>query len=48
MIIMKTKNDLDERVALVTGGDGGLGLAMALALREAGAQVIVCGRNQEN
>ncbi|STY29964.1 acetyoacetyl CoA reductase [Legionella wadsworthii] len=44
---MKTKNDLDKKVALVTGGDGGLGLAMALALRESGAQVIVCGRNQE-
>ncbi len=36
---------LAGRVALITGGNGGLGRVMALALREAGAQVIVTGRN---
>ncbi|CAM3064714.1 acetyoacetyl CoA reductase [Legionella steigerwaltii] len=44
---MNSKNDLNHCVALVTGGNGGLGLAMALALKQAGAQVIVCGRDQE-
>ena len=36
---------LDGRVALVTGGNRGLGLAMARALREAGAEVVVTGRD---
>ncbi|HHS8396304.1 TPA: SDR family NAD(P)-dependent oxidoreductase, partial [Legionella anisa] len=44
---MNSKNNLHHCVALITGGNGGLGLAMALALRKAGAQVIVCGRDQE-
>lgn len=38
--------DLAGKVALVTGGNGGLGLAMALALQGAGARVVVTGRNQ--
>ena len=38
---------LKGRVALITGGNGGLGRAMALAYREAGAQVVVTGRNPE-
>jgi 2-deoxy-D-gluconate 3-dehydrogenase len=36
---------LSGRVALVTGGNGGLGRALALALREAGASVTVTGRD---
>lgn len=36
---------LHGRLALVTGGNGGLGLAMARALRAAGASVVVTGRN---
>lgn len=36
--------DLGGRVALVTGGTRGLGLAIARALTAAGAQVVVCGR----
>ncbi|HHF7366807.1 TPA: SDR family oxidoreductase [Legionella bozemanae] len=44
---MSSKNNLNHCVALITGGNGGLGLAMALALRKAGAQVVVCGRDQE-
>ena len=36
---------LEGRVALVTGGNGGLGLAMASALADAGAEVAVTGRD---
>jgi 2-deoxy-D-gluconate 3-dehydrogenase len=38
---------LDGKVALVTGGNGGLGKAMAVALREAGARVAVTGRDPD-
>jgi short chain dehydrogenase len=37
--------DLSERVALVTGASRGLGLAMADALAEAGATVVLNGRD---
>jgi gluconate 5-dehydrogenase len=39
--------DLGGRAAIVTGGGGGLGLVFAEALAEAGANVVVCGRNGE-
>jgi 2-deoxy-D-gluconate 3-dehydrogenase len=38
---------LKGRVALVTGGNSGLGREMALAYRDAGAQVLVTGRNPD-
>ena len=38
---------LEGRVALVTGGNGGLGRAMALGMKHAEAQVVVTGRNPE-
>lgn len=37
--------DLGGRIALVTGGGSGLGLAMARGLAEAGARVVLNGRN---
>jgi 2-deoxy-D-gluconate 3-dehydrogenase len=40
--------DLSGKVALVTGGSRGLGKAIALALAENGAEVVICGRKQEN
>lgn len=40
--------DFAGKTALVTGGSRGLGLAIAAALAEKGAQVAICGRKQEN
>ena len=37
--------DLSGRVALVTGGNGGIGLGMALGFARAGASVAIAGRN---
>src|SRR5262245_17469986 len=37
--------DLTGKVALVTGGNGGIGLGMAAALAEAGADVCLWGTN---
>jgi 2-dehydro-3-deoxy-D-gluconate 5-dehydrogenase len=39
--------DLNGRVAIVTGGNGGIGLAMAKGLAEAGAAVLIGGRSVE-
>jgi 2-deoxy-D-gluconate 3-dehydrogenase len=38
--------DLSGKIAIVTGGNGGIGLGMARGLAEAGASVVIVGRNQ--
>lgn len=42
---MSSRFSLDGRTAMVTGGNGGLGLMIALGLRAAGARVTGAGRN---
>jgi 2-deoxy-D-gluconate 3-dehydrogenase len=39
--------DLTGKVAIVTGGNGGIGLGMARGLVSAGARVVVAGRNRD-
>jgi 2-deoxy-D-gluconate 3-dehydrogenase len=39
--------DLAGKVAIVTGGNGGIGLGMARGLAAAGARVVVAGRNAQ-
>ena len=38
--------DLSGRVALITGGNGGIGRGIALGLAGAGAAVAIFGRNE--
>src|SRR5262245_44017306 len=38
--------DLRDKVALITGGSKGLGKAMARGLAEAGADIVICSRNE--
>ena len=39
--------NLDKKVALITGGNGGIGYAMARAMGDAGANIIIAGRNKD-
>ena len=39
--------DLSGKVAVITGGNGGLGLGMAKALAQAGADICIVARNEE-
>ena len=40
--------DLTGRVALVTGGSKGLGFAMARSLAEAGADIVISSRHEDD
>jgi 2-deoxy-D-gluconate 3-dehydrogenase len=44
---MSSLFDLHGRVAIVTGGNGGIGLGMARGLAKAGASIVVAARNAE-
>jgi len=44
----KMSLDLSRKVALVTGASRGLGKAIAIAMARKGADVVICGRKQEN
>jgi len=39
--------DLSGKVAVVTGGNGGIGLGMARGLAAAGAKIMIAARNDE-
>ena len=41
------KNLLDGKIAIVTGGNGGIGLGIAEGFAEEGAKVIIASRNKE-
>jgi 2-deoxy-D-gluconate 3-dehydrogenase len=41
------KFSLKHKTAIVTGGNRGLGRTIALALAEAGADIVIVGRNEE-
>ena len=41
-------SELKDKIAVVTGGGTGIGRAISLALAEAGVNVVVASRNQEN
>lgn len=47
MATVKELMSLEGRVAVVTGGGSGLGLQMATALAEAGADIVICSRRAE-
>ena len=39
--------DLSGRVAIVTGGNAGIGLGIATGLAQAGAAIVIAGRRSE-
>src|SRR5262249_7528460 len=41
------RTDLKGKVAVVTGGNSGLGLAIAMALAQAGCHIVIGARNQK-
>ena len=46
-IVVVTMNNLSGKIAVVTGGNSGIGNATARKLKELGANVVITGRNPE-
>jgi 2-deoxy-D-gluconate 3-dehydrogenase len=44
--MQKSQFDLTGKVAIITGGNGGIGLGMARGLAGAGASIVIAGRNE--
>ena len=40
-------NEFNEKVALISGGSGGIGLSIAKSLKESGCDVVVAGTNEK-
>ncbi|WP_333504266.1 SDR family oxidoreductase [Limosilactobacillus vaginalis] len=47
-IPVSEKNILQDQVAFISGGDGGIGVAIAKSFLESGCRVIIGGTNKEN
>ena len=43
---VSTSKEFEEKVVLISGGSGGIGLAIAKSLQEAGAVVVIVGTNE--
>lgn len=43
---IRQQDELDGRITMITGGDGGIGFEIAKSFIEAGAKVIITGRNE--
>ena len=46
MVLKGTQMDLKGKVAVVTGGNSGIGLAIAAALAQAGCNLVIAGRRK--
>ena len=45
---MKTMYNLENKVAIVTGGGSGIGQTIALRLADEGAHVVIIGRTEKS